>query len=84
MVHQKLKKEIQDLKEQYKKLSDKLTQSEAKITRTTTKGDVSTSTTKSRDTRVDLSWDKEGRWTEMPEDEDPFVQANWKFQQDYF
>ena len=84
MSNQKLKDEIEDLKNQNKEHSDKLLQSDTKSTRTTAKGSASTSIPTSRSTSVDLSWDEEGRWKEMPEDEDPFVKSNWRFQQDYF
>ena len=39
---------------------------------------------KSKITSTKLHWDEEGYWVEMQKDEDPFVQENWKFQQEYF
>ena len=47
-------------------------------------GEASSSKVKSRLTSIDLSWDEEGNWANMLEDEDPFIAQHWRFQRDYF
>ena len=81
---EQLKEEIRSLKEKNKDLSDKLTQSEAKSTQTIKTGEAASSKGKSKLTSIDLSWDEEGNWADMPEDEDPFIAQHWRFQRDYF
>ena len=72
------------MREQNRDLSEKLTQSGAKSTKTTKRGESTSFKAKSKIISTDLQWDKEGNWAEMPEDDDPFVQENWRFQRDYF
>ena len=79
-----LKQEIKGLQANNKDHSDKLTQSEAKSTQMIKTGEASRSKDKSKVTSTDLSWDEEGNWADMPEDEDPFIAQHWRFQRDYF
>ena len=73
---EQLKEEIKSLKEKNKDMSEKLMQLGAKSAQTTTKGEASASSAKSKITSIDLHWDEEGNWAEMPKDEDPFVQES--------
>ena len=77
-----LKQEIKSLHERNKYLSDKLTQSEAKSMQTVKTGEASRSKDKSKLTSINLSWDEEGNWADMPNDEDPFIAQHWRFQRD--
>ena len=79
-----LKEEIKGLQEKNKDLNKKLTKSEAKSAQTTKTGEATSSKAKSKLPSIDLQWDEEGNWADMPEDEDPFIQEHWRFQMDYF
>ena len=67
------------MQEKNKDLSEKLTKSEAKSAQTTKTGEATSSKAKSKLTSIDLNWDEEGNWAEMPKDKDPFISENWWF-----
>ena len=61
-----------------------MTLSKAKSTQTIKTSEATSSKMKSKLTSTDLQWDEEANWAKIPDNEDLFIQENWRFHRDFF